>query len=156
MLYIFNALIATAHFPTACKTAIIKPLINALIATGHFPTACKTAVIKPLIHALIATGHFPTACKTAIIKPLINALIATGHFPTACKTAVIKPLIKKSGLDESLQANYHLVSNLPFLSKILEQVVYKQVTSYLSTANFVSAIPVILSTDCVTPPKRPS
>ena len=41
------------------------------------------------------------------------------------ETSVIKPLIKKSGLDQSLLANYHPVSNLLFLSIILERVVHK-------------------------------
>ena len=59
----------------------------------------------------------------------------TGHFPIAWKTAVIKSLIKKPGLDQSSPANYRPVSNLPFLSKILERIVHKQVTLYLSESN---------------------
>ncbi len=37
--------------------------------------------------------------------------------------AVIKPLIKKPHLDPSELANYRPISNLPFMSKILEKVV---------------------------------
>ena len=72
------------------------------------------------------------------ITDIFNASIPTGHFPTAWKTAVIKPLIRKAGLDKSLPANYHPVSNLPFLSEILERVVHKQVTTYLSKANLLA------------------
>ncbi len=45
--------------------------------------------------------------------------------------AVIKPLIKKTQLDPKDLVNYRLISNLPFLSKILEKVVSSQLYSFL-------------------------
>ena len=39
------------------------------------------------------------------------------------KTAIVKPLLKKSSLDKHLLKNHRPISNLPFLSKILEKVV---------------------------------
>ncbi len=45
--------------------------------------------------------------------------------------AVIKPLIKKPKLDPCELANYRLISNLPFMSKILEKVVSAQLCSFL-------------------------
>ncbi len=43
------------------------------------------------------------------------------------------PLLKKNNLDPSVINNYRPISNLPFLSKILENVVCKQLDEYLST-----------------------
>ena len=40
-------------------------------------------------------------------------------------------LLKKAGLDVSLPTNYRPISNLSFLSKLLERVIYKQTTDYL-------------------------
>ncbi len=45
--------------------------------------------------------------------------------------AVIKPLIKKPQLDPSELANYRPISNLPFMSKILEKVVSAQLCPFL-------------------------
>ncbi len=45
-------------------------------------------------------------------------------------TIVIKPLIKKTQLDPKDLANYRLISNLPFLSKILEKVASSQFCSF--------------------------
>ncbi len=45
--------------------------------------------------------------------------------------AVIKPLIKKTQLDPKDRVNYRPISNLPFLSKILEKVVSSQLYSFL-------------------------
>ncbi len=54
---------------------------------------------------------------------IINSSLSLGHVPKPFKLAVIKPLIKKPQLGPSEQANYRPISNLSFMSKILEQVV---------------------------------
>ena len=51
------------------------------------------------------------------------------------KHAIVTPLRKKAGLDESVPTNYHLVSNLPFLSKVLVRIVHRQLISHLYTAD---------------------
>lgn len=51
-----------------------------------------------------------------------------GVFPTAVKTALVKPLLKRNGLDVLDPNNYRPVSNLPFLSKILEKLVFNDFT----------------------------
>ena len=52
--------------------------------------------------------------------------------PKEFKSARIRPLLKKSGLDQNLLKNYRPVSNLPFISKVLEKVVDKSLEHYLS------------------------
>ena len=39
------------------------------------------------------------------------------------KTALIRPLLKKTGLDSDILKNYRPVSNLTFISKVIEKVV---------------------------------
>ncbi len=48
-----------------------------------------------------------------------------------CVCVCVKPLIKKPQLDPSELANYRPISNLPFMSKILEKVVSAQLCSFL-------------------------
>ena len=55
-------------------------------------------------------------CITAVFN---NSLVS-GVFPSAYKSAPVKPLLKKMPLDPSDLKNYRSVSNLPFLSKVLD------------------------------------
>uniref|UniRef100_A0A8D3B260 Reverse transcriptase domain-containing protein n=1 Tax=Scophthalmus maximus TaxID=52904 RepID=A0A8D3B260_SCOMX len=61
----------------------------------------------------------------------INLSILTGYVPKAFKVAVVKPLLKKPTLDPDILANYRPISNLPFISKILEKTVANQLCDYL-------------------------
>ena len=51
--------------------------------------------------------------------------------------AVIKPLLKKPNLDAGILSNYRPISNLPFLPKVLENVVAKQLNDYLLESNLL-------------------
>ena len=57
-----------------------------------------------------------------VIMKIINASLSTGSMPSAYKTAIVKPLLKKQGL-EPIHKNYRPVSNLAFVSKLIEQSV---------------------------------
>ncbi len=61
----------------------------------------------------------------------INSSLSLGYVPKNFKLAVIKPLIKKPQLDPKDLVNYRPISNLHFLSKILEKVVSSQLYSFL-------------------------
>ncbi len=62
---------------------------------------------------------------------IINSSLSLGYVPKTFKLAVIKPLSKKTQLDPKELINYRQISNLPFLSKILEKVVLSQLCSFL-------------------------
>jgi len=63
------------------------------------------------------------------IALLFNASLSTGCFPAKFKHAIVTPLEKKGTRDSSHLKNYCPVSNLPFLSKLLEKVVQKPATT---------------------------
>ena len=69
-----------------------------------------------------------------VITRVINMSLALGHVPTSMKTALVTPLIKRPSLDKEVLQNYRPVSNLSFLSKVLERVVSARLGEYL-TAN---------------------
>ena len=54
------------------------------------------------------------------ISHIVNLSLSSGTFPQQLKTAIITPLLKKDGLDP-VYSNYRPVSNLTFLSKIIEK-----------------------------------
>ena len=66
------------------------------------------------------------------LTSLINKSFATGKFPDSLKQAQVTPLLKKSGLDVSDLKNYRPVSNIPFLSKVIEKVIAKQLNDHLT------------------------
>ena len=59
---------------------------------------------------------------------MINATLTSSHVPADFKHAIVKPLLKKPTLDKDILNNYRPVSNLPFISKLVERVVAKQLT----------------------------
>ncbi len=68
-----------------------------------------------------------------VIDPLLAIINSSslGYVPKTFKLAVIKSLIKKPQLDPKDLVNYRPISNLPFLSKILEKVISSQLYSFL-------------------------
>ncbi|XP_076578637.1 LOW QUALITY PROTEIN: uncharacterized protein LOC143315073 [Chaetodon auriga] len=78
-------------------------------------------------------------CIAPDVLQIINNSLQSGHFPQALKTAVIKPLLKKTNLDASAISNYRPISNLPFLGKIIERVVFQQMHGFVMQNNLFNA-----------------
>ena len=57
------------------------------------------------------------------ILDIIIISLNDGIFPTSFKHAIISPILKTPLLDPNIIANYRPISQLPFLSKILERIV---------------------------------
>ena len=66
---------------------------------------------------------------------IINDSLHSGLFPSVFKSAIVKPLLKKTILNPDILKNYRPVSNLFFLSKILEKVFLRQQSNHLLTNN---------------------
>ena len=56
-----------------------------------------------------------------IVTKIVNLSLSKGEFCHMWKVAVVRPLLKKEGLDP-IKPNYRPVSNLTFLSKIIEKL----------------------------------
>ena len=65
----------------------------------------------------------------------MNLSLSTGVFPRSMKQARVKPLIKKHNLDCDTLKNYGPVSNLSFVSKIVERTVTTRLNKYLFDNN---------------------
>jgi len=89
---------------------------------------CKSCELDPIPTILLKS------CLDVLITPitsLINMSLAEGSVPPAFKSAVVTPLLKKTTLPRDDMKNYRPVSNLSFLSKLLEKVVAKRIQSHL-------------------------
>ena len=61
----------------------------------------------------------------------MNRSFETSCMPTKLKRAHVRPRLKKSSLDPDVLNNYRPVSNLPFVSKIIEKVVDARLEEHL-------------------------
>ncbi len=106
-----------------CFTTIGQDELNKLI-TASKSTCLLDPVPTKLLKELLPVAEEP-------LLNIINSSLSLGHVPKPFKLAVIKPLIKKPKLDPCELANYRSISNLPFMSKILEKVLSAQLCSFL-------------------------
>ena len=65
-----------------------------------------------------------------IVLKIINTSIRSCIYPNKAKLAVIKPILK-ANLDCQNLSSYRPISNLPFLSKLLEYVLLDQLVDHL-------------------------
>ena len=74
-----------------------------------------------------------------LITSIINASLELGKCPNFFKQAHVKPILKKSSLVKEIFKTYRPVSNLNFISKILERVVAAQLQTHLDEAGLMTA-----------------
>ena len=73
-----------------------------------------------------------------IVSRIINMSLSTGILPNELKLAFVKPLFKKTTLDSNNIKNYRPISNLFFLSKLIERVIANQLQLHRSSNGFMS------------------
>ena len=93
------------------------------------PTNCPSDSIPPWLLKEVLGTVGPS------VLSVINCCLTSGHVPAAFKHAVVNPLLKKKNLDPSILSNFRPISQLPFLSKVLEKVVHTQLQSFLVSHN---------------------
>ena len=72
------------------------------------------------------------------IRTIINAFFREGSFVTSEKRALIRPYLKKADLNNEELSNYRPVSNLSFLSKIIEHAILDQLMPFLEQSDAIS------------------
>lgn len=116
--------------PTDCRITAFTPVtvldISRLL--GRCPS--KQCALDPVPTWLVKS--LPNVF-TPILTKIVNASLASSQFPTAHKHALVTPILKKPSLDPAQLNNYRPISNLSFLSKLLERSVASQISSYFST-----------------------
>ena len=67
----------------------------------------------------------------------MNRSLTTGTVPSDFKTAIVIPVSKETSLDPNVLSSYRPISNLPFLSKILEKIVLRQLLAHRDSYNLL-------------------
>ena len=94
------------------------------------PKTCKQDTLP--------TGKLQEVLKGCLpaLTHLVNSLLDQGSFCEEWKEAIVKPLIKKITLGTQ-NSNYRPVSNLCFISKVVEKVTLDQFNKHCQEQNLV-------------------
>ena len=110
-----------AHLNSFASIDLIE--FNTIVNSSKSSTCLLDPIPTMLLKELLTVIEIP-------LLNIVNASLVCGHIPQTLKLVVIKPL-KKPNLDVNVLSNYRPISNLPFLSKVLEKAISKQLYSFL-------------------------
>ncbi|XP_075963092.1 uncharacterized protein LOC142966290 [Anarhichas minor] len=119
-----------ALFSTINKLLKPKDNTSTSFTMPNFTTGMRSpiCILDPIPSNLVKD------CLPAIsplITVIINSSLSSGAVPDTLKLAAVTPILKKPGLDPDTMSNFRPISNLPFLSKILERIVATQLKAHL-------------------------
>ena len=121
----------TAHenpHPHSC-TWLVFHLVSSVDISKIIKTSpYKSCALDPVPTWMVKEA--PERFANIIVK-IINASLKTGIVPNIFKLAHVTPLLKKTSLDPESLNNYRPISQLPFISKVLEKNVAGLVCKYL-------------------------
>jgi hypothetical protein len=135
--------IKLSHELTELRPATVDEVRKVII--GSKSKTCKldpipTQLLKNCLEALLPT-----------ITELVNLTFDTSTMPLNLKKAFVMPLLKKPLLDSEIFKNYRPVSNLAFISKVVERIVAIRVREHMDIndlhENFQSAYKSLHSTE---------
>ena len=113
------------------KLDSFRPLSEADVIKMVHNSSNKSCELDPIPTSLLKKC-LPELAPT--LTRIINTSLINGKMPKLFKHAVIKPLLKKAG-SETIFKNYRPVSNLPYVSKLIERAVGDQLKTHESTHN---------------------
>ena len=110
------------------QLSMFEPVTEELICRLISQSPTKSCTLDPIPTTLTKQCLHDLA---PLVTRIVNVSLAPGTVPSGLKQALVTPILKKQGLDANDLRNFRPVSNLPFVSKILERVVLLQLQSHL-------------------------
>jgi len=116
------------HFQP-CTAEEVKSVITAASSKSCTLDPLPTDVLKPFLPELLP-----------FITDLCDASLKQGCLPRSQRHAIITPRLKNAGSDPIDVQNYRPVSNLTFLSKVIEKLVCRQLISFFERLKLLSCL----------------
>ena len=124
----------------------VSPHIDPLLAPPHLSSfspastdEVKIAILKSS-KASCDLDIIPTfllkSCLDSLLLPItniINLALSERIFPDSFKSASVRPLLKKHNLPTEDLSSYRPISNLNFISKVLERIIHSRINNHLQT-----------------------
>jgi hypothetical protein len=120
--------------PSRSELSKFRPLKKDEIRQLITRMSTKSSCLDPIPTNLLKQ------CLDMLLDPIsdiVNSSLEQGEFPNCWKSAVVIPLLKKAGLDLVCKS-YRPVSNLSFVSKIVEKAGLVQYVDHLESINMYS------------------
>jgi Reverse transcriptase (RNA-dependent DNA polymerase)/Endonuclease/Exonuclease/phosphatase family len=109
--------------PEEVRAAILSSS-NASCSLDIIPTF----LLKSCLHVLLSP-----------ITTIINLSLSEGNFPGRFKHAIVRPKLKKTSMPPQDLSSYRPISNLNFISKILERIIFARINSHLQSFPSISS-----------------
>ena len=90
----------------------------------------KSCVLDPL-PAVVMKECFNLL--TPVLTSIVNTSLSTGVMPDVLKIAAVTPTLKKHNADFTKYESFRPISNLKFVSKLVEKAVCVQLTAYITS-----------------------
>jgi len=108
---------------------IFRPTTSAEIHSLIAKSAPKQCSLDPIPTWLLKQIN---GIMSPVIAAMCNSSFKQNTMPQSHKTAIVHPLIKKASLDPSELSSFRPISNLSFVSKILERLVDNRLTEHIN------------------------
>ena len=108
--------------------------------------SAPTWLVKQLLPLLAET----------LAKILCNALFSEGIFPDSLKQAIVRPRLKKPTLNPDDLNSYRPISNLSFLSKVLQRVATVRLSAHIESQQLLPCRQSAYRAAVVSLPRPPS
>ena len=111
-------------------TGVLAPELRRLILAS-LPKSSELDPLPPFLIQESIDSLLP------FLTLLCNVSLHEGVLPSSQKRSIIMPVVKQSGLDPSAPSSYRPITNVTFMSKIVEKLVASQLFSYLDSNNLI-------------------
>jgi hypothetical protein len=100
-------------------------------------SARKSCHLDPVPHTrVIALLHL----VLPFLHLLCNKLLQSGVLPDEEKLAAVTPILKKTALNHDIASSFRPVSNLTYVSKLIEHLAYSQLMTYQQSHSLLSPV----------------
>ena len=139
--YFYNKIIKIrSNIPNTSPCTILPESIPSKLSSFRLTSeeeVCKIIKTSKKTNTPIET--FPSKFYSELLPEflpylvvLFNSSFTSGSVPDSFKQAIVRPLIKKPNLDSNDPSNFRPISLLPFLSKVLERLIYCRLTEHMN------------------------
>ena len=114
------------EFKSLAVEDVVK-LVMSMKSKNNPDDPIPTWLVKECIHEL-----------SFILTVMVNKSLQGAYFPDSLKHASVRPLVKDANGDVENKKNFRPVSNLSFLSKLLEKAALQQINEHVNSEGFHS------------------